>query len=207
MRICCVDTHALPDRWISRTTFTSEDFFTVVGPGPVRWLERAGAETDTSHRQLIPYVLVRDAGGAYLCYQRHGSEKRLTGLYSVGLGGHIEENDARPDLRQTVHACILRELAEELADFDPLRITLDYRGVINEIETPVGLVHLGLVHLARCAPGYRPLPGAEISGAQWKSAAELAGLRRELWSDLALRLMDRPGHTGAVREKPSGVKA
>src|SRR5579883_775157 len=60
----------------------------------ILYLNRSAAEQDRRYKQLIPYVLVlcRDK---ILRYQRGkgGQETRLHGLYSVGIGGHISDED------------------------------------------------------------------------------------------------------------------
>src|SRR5271155_4927286 len=58
------------------------------------YLARSDAEQNRGYKQLIPYALLI-CNGKILRYQRGklGGEKRLHGLYSVGIGGHISEDD------------------------------------------------------------------------------------------------------------------
>ena len=58
------------------------------------YLNRSDAEQDKRYKQLIPYVLVI-RNDKILRYRRGrgGQETRLHGLYSVGVGGHISEDD------------------------------------------------------------------------------------------------------------------
>src|SRR3989454_9314582 len=58
------------------------------------YLNRSDAEQDKRYKQLIPYVLII-CQGRILRYRRGrgGQETRLHGLYSVGIGGHISEED------------------------------------------------------------------------------------------------------------------
>src|ERR1051326_4889430 len=58
------------------------------------YLNRSEAELDKRYKQLIPYVLVI-CNDKILRYRRGrgGQETRLHGLYSVGIGGHISEED------------------------------------------------------------------------------------------------------------------
>src|SRR5438067_9190960 len=58
------------------------------------YLNRSEAELDKRYKQLIPYVLLI-CGDKILRYRRGkaGGETRLHGLYSVGIGGHISEED------------------------------------------------------------------------------------------------------------------
>jgi hypothetical protein len=60
----------------------------------LRYLNRTDAEQDKRYKQLIPYVLIL-CNGRILRYRRgkKGQETRLHGFYSVGIGGHISEED------------------------------------------------------------------------------------------------------------------
>src|SRR3989454_4286866 len=60
----------------------------------VLYLNRSDAEQDKRYKQLIPYVLLI-CNGKILRYRRGrgGQETRLHGLYSVGVGGHISDQD------------------------------------------------------------------------------------------------------------------
>src|SRR5271156_577764 len=66
----------------------------VTAPRDLTYLNRSDAEQNRSYKQLIPYALLI-CNGRILRYQRGklGGEKRLHGLYSVGIGGHISEED------------------------------------------------------------------------------------------------------------------
>jgi predicted NUDIX family phosphoesterase len=189
MKTVCVKANFLPDEWISTTGYSSDNFFDKITNNEICWQERSLAETDKSYRQIIPYILVRNYSGQFLCYPRHGSEQRLNGLYSFGLGGHIDETDRKCILQQTVEACLVRELTEELTNYNPSRLMINYQGIINEIESEVGCVHLGLVYLAQCDEDYIPLPAEETKGATWKTYNEIKTIKKELWSDLAFRLI------------------
>src|SRR5256886_7749186 len=66
----------------------------VTSPSDILYLNRSDAEQDRRYKQLIPYVLLISKG-RILRYRRGkgGQETRLHGLYSVGIGGHISEED------------------------------------------------------------------------------------------------------------------
>src|SRR5213593_2530317 len=66
----------------------------VTSSSHILYLNRSEAEQDRRYKQLIPYVLVI-CNGKILRYRRGrgGQETRLHGLYSVGIGGHISEED------------------------------------------------------------------------------------------------------------------
>ena len=82
-----------------------------------------------------------------------------------------------------------RELSEELTNFQQDMIDLKYLGIINEIESEVGLVHIGIVYIAECKEGYEPEAASELKNMEWKSVEEIAKLDKELWTELAFRLI------------------
>ncbi len=113
---------------------------------------RSEMEQDPSYKQLIPYVLFRytdDSGNKLLFqYTRGGGqgETRLHAKRSVGIGGHISTEDAAAGTTQDVYReGLLRELGEEVVI--ETAFTEKQVGLINDDETPVGKVHLGVVHL------------------------------------------------------------
>ena len=188
MKILCMETSRLPAEWTSSTCARPEDFFSRAVGQPVLWIERETAEKTEAYKQIIPYILIEDGQGNFMCYPRHGTEERLHGFYSCGIGGHIDECDKKAGLQETVRAGMLRELCEELTGFDINRVDIRYKGIINEAESAVSRVHLGLVFHAVCKDGYLPEAGGELSGAVWKTKAQLVNLQKEGWSDLAFRL-------------------
>src|SRR5438045_9654437 len=66
----------------------------VTAPSNLEYLPRSAAEQDRRYKQLIPYVLII-CNDKILRYRRGkgGGEKRLHGLFSVGIGGHIADVD------------------------------------------------------------------------------------------------------------------
>src|SRR5258706_11479222 len=69
----------------------------VTAPSNILYLNRTDAEQDKRYKQLIPYVLIL-CNDRILRYRRGkgGQETRLHGLFSVGIGGHISEDDHDP---------------------------------------------------------------------------------------------------------------
>jgi len=109
------------------------------------YLPRSDAEQNRAYKQLIPYALLI-CNGRILRYQRGklGGEKRLHGLYSVGIGGHISEEDNSLFSSNPYREGMRRELIEEVAleDFDDAAVAC-----INDDSTEVGYVHFGVVHI------------------------------------------------------------
>jgi predicted NUDIX family phosphoesterase len=110
------------------------------------YLNRSDAEQDKRYKQLIPYVLVI-CGSKILRYRRGrgGQETRLHGLFSVGVGGHIsEEDDGLFSKNVGYHDAMRRELMEEVAVEGMNEAAV---AVINDDSTDVGQVHFGVVHV------------------------------------------------------------
>ena len=111
---------------------------------------RSEAEQDKRYKQLIPYVLII-CNSKILRYRRGrgGQETRLHGLYSVGVGGHISEEDH--GLFSSVGGYqdgMRREITEEVAVEEVKEAAV---GVINDDSTEVGQVHFGVVHIMHVA--------------------------------------------------------
>jgi predicted NUDIX family phosphoesterase len=112
------------------------------------YLNRNDAEQDKRYKQLIPYVLLV-CDDKILRYRRGrgGQETRLHGLYSVGIGGHISEEDhGLFSSDRGYQAGMRRELMEEVA-VDGVEESAV--AVINDDSTEVGFVHFGVVHVMR----------------------------------------------------------
>jgi predicted NUDIX family phosphoesterase len=113
---------------------------------------RGEMEDDPSFKQLIPYALFRwvDRSGIVhlFDYLRGGGqgERRLHAKRSVGVGGHISSLDAGAGgFHDVYREGMRRELDEEVV----INTTYSEKivGLINDDETSVGQVHLGVVHL------------------------------------------------------------
>jgi predicted NUDIX family phosphoesterase len=122
----------------------------VTSSSDIIYLNRSDAEQDKRYKQLIPYVLVV-CDDKILRYRRGrgGQETRLHGLYSVGVGGHISEEDhGLFSNRLGYQEAMRRELMEEVAIGDVKDAPV---AVINDDSTEVGWVHFGVVHVVHVA--------------------------------------------------------
>ena len=122
----------------------------VTSSAHIQYLNRSDAELDKRYKQLIPYVLVV-CNDKILRYRRGkgGQETRLHGLYSVGIGGHIsEEDNGLFSNALGYHEGMRRELMEEVAIDEMKEAAV---AVINDDSTEVGYVHFGVVHIMHAA--------------------------------------------------------
>lgn len=142
---------------------------------------RPEAEADTTVKQLIPYLVLRDADRIFLMQRtRAGGDARLHDHYSIGVGGHMNPGD------ESVLLCLQREWGEELvADFVP---EFEFLGLLNDDEVEVGRHHLGVVYLADAAG--RPVAVREtdkLTGAfEPIEVVRTVYDRMETWSQLVL---------------------
>ncbi len=116
----------------------------LLDPAHTSFRPRNDVETDPSYKQLIPYCLFMH-GGQVFHYRRGkaGGEGRLHSKRSVGIGGHISSTDRMQGDRRYAEA-MHREIEEEV--FLEAGFTDCCVGLINDDATPVGQVHLGIVH-------------------------------------------------------------
>ena len=112
---------------------------------------RHEVEQDPGFKQLIPYVVLhyRDESGRDMVFQyTRGTgqgEGRLHRKRSVGIGGHISAVDSDADASvDPYQEGMRRELDEEVIIETPY--TAHCVGLINDDQTEVGSVHLGVVH-------------------------------------------------------------
>ena len=155
------------------------------------FMDRAAAEDDPSHKQLIPYCVFR-CGDRVLHYTRGkaGGEARLHAKISVGVGGHINPIDTGNGRTgpEAYYAAVARELDEELtlATASTQRII----GLLNDESNPVGQVHLGIVHLIELATPAVTSREDALTDLAFAPLAELNGPlfeRLETWSQHCIR--------------------
>ena len=109
---------------------------------------RDDAEDDPSQKQIIPYAIFHHHG-RFLHYVRgsKSGEQRLAAKGSLGIGGHINSEDAEQASieKDTYLTGVEREISEELILSGSYRQRLV--GLINDDSNDVGKVHLGVVHV------------------------------------------------------------
>ena len=206
-QVLCTPTSVLPSEWLPTAGAVAMSEVALLeglsGMAPV-WLPRSAAELDPGFKQWIPYGLVQAPCGRLACYRRRGSEERLKGVRSLGIGGHVNPVDAPAvdglpfSWRQALWNGFRRELAEELPAAVPG--TTRFLGLIHESRSEVGRVHIGMVFLHQTATP-APMDGGELGDLEWLrwpledgplEDGALEGDAPELWSRLALSLLKNP---------------
>lgn len=168
---------------------------TLFDPVHTSYRPRDEVEDDPSYKQLIPYCIFR-CGDRIFHYKRgkRGGEGRLHAKRSVGIGGHISVEDPRT-AGEPYFEAMWREINEEV------HLETGHRqqcvGLINDDETDVGRVHLGIVHVFDLErPKVRPREES-IRETGFASPAELLRERErfETWSQIGLDyLASAPAH-------------
>ncbi len=107
------------------------------------FLPRSIMETDFGYKQVIPY-LVYTYNNQYFLMQRKSdaSESRLRNKLTLGIGGHIRQEDMSTD---SLFAWALREFHEEVDYAGTLNVKP--LGILNDDSNDVGKVHIGFVLL------------------------------------------------------------
>lgn len=166
------------DGWLGVRRGALEDELAVVAREGF-FMRRGDAEEDPAHKQVIPYLVLRDGDRWFLMRRtRAGGDARLHDRWSIGVGGHLNPGDV------DVAGGLAREWAEELVtDFEPSYAPV---GLLNDDTTPVGSVHVGFVYLADA--GGRPVAIRETDKLEGSFATtdEVAAVRDDLetWSRL-----------------------
>ena len=167
---------------------------TILSRGNNFFLPRPKAETDPTHKQIIPYVLIAYADKV-LHYVRgkKAGEQRLVAKGSIGIGGHLNDMDESLFAwdEAAYRAGVEREVNEEIlitAPFEDKIVAL-----LNDDSTEVGRVHLGVVHVFKLTEPKVQKREAVITNVSFLSRDDLVGRRDNLesWSQLCVDSLDQ----------------
>ena len=161
----------------------------ILNPQHASYRPRPEMEQDPTFKQLIPYCVFR-CNGEVFYYQRGTAqgEARLHAKRSVGVGGHVSTLDMDGDLTPYLEG-MKREIEEEV------EIGTGWQekcvGLINDDETEVGKVHLGIVHIFDLDnPKVRPREKSMINaGFARPSELVLQIDDFETWSQICLKYL------------------
>jgi predicted NUDIX family phosphoesterase len=168
----------------------------LLDPRHISYRPRSEMEVDPSFKQLIPYCIFRysnpQAGTMIFQYTRGKGqgEGRLHSKRSVGIGGHISSDDAVAQAGGNAYLeGLRRELEEEVSIDSPY--TQQCVGLINDDNTEVGKVHLGVVHVFDLErPAVEPRESEIIESGFLPVGTLLGDLERfESWSRICLEAL------------------
>ena len=116
-------------------------------------MRRGDAEENPAWKQIIPYLFFENGNRIFLMRRKgNHTDRRLANKYSVGIGGHINEEDIKGDkgakgAKRAKGLDIMdwakREFEEEI-DYGG-KYQTEFVGVLNHDANEVGMVHAGLV--------------------------------------------------------------
>lgn len=163
---------------------------------------RTTCETDLNMLQLLPYIVLRKKDNTYFTYNRpsSGTESRLHGNDSVGLGGHVDTAPVE-NMPIGLHLGMeaLRELQEEVGFYDetiPEKINQKFLSgdfaLINVTVRPVDAVHLGMVFIIDIEDEGQltKIEESEVINPRWSTVEQLQQLPNpETWTSLVAKLV------------------
>ena len=106
---------------------------------------RSIMETNPAYKQIIPYIIFTHKKRYFVMQRRaNASEKRLQNKFTLGIGGHIRQEDMTT---ANITDWAQREFDEEIK----YSCTLSWQplGILNDDTNSVGQVHIGVVLLAQ----------------------------------------------------------
>lgn len=120
-----------------------DSFFDII-ESEKEFLPRPQMEEDPLYKQIIPYLIFKFQDRYFLMQRKStSSEQRLKNKYSLGIGGHMRQEDMQNS--KTIFDWAHREFQEEIDYQGTFNITT--LGMLNDDSNPVGQVHVGLVLL------------------------------------------------------------
>ena len=175
-----------PEKYLQALLSRGNNFF----------LPRAQAETDPTHKQIIPYAIIthNDRVLHYVRGKKAG-EQRLVAKGSIGIGGHMNQEDESlfnfAIDEAAYRAGVEREVNEEIKIESPFEDRIV--ALLNDDTTEVGRVHLGIVHVFRLAEEKVQKREAMITNVGFLEKEELLARRENLetWSQLCVDSLDR----------------
>jgi predicted NUDIX family phosphoesterase len=106
---------------------------------------RSLMEVDPVYKQIIPYLIFEHDNHYFLMQRKSdASESRLRNKLTLGIGGHIRQEDMAQD---SLFAWALREFHEEVNYAGNVKV--EPIGIINDDSNDVGKVHIGFALLLR----------------------------------------------------------
>ena len=150
------------------------------------YMARGLAEENMTYKQIIPYLIFRHDQRYFLMQRKStSSEQRLANKYSLGIGGHLRQQDIQGS---TLFAWAQREFKEEIAYTGSF--TIKPIGILNSEETPVDQVHVGFVLLLEGDSSTITIK-SELQSGQLVSLKECKEKNLENWSSLVVEYLEK----------------
>lgn len=125
------------------STTTTKEFLNIIVTHK-EFKPRPDMEEDLAYKQIIPYLIFKFEDRYFLMQRKStSSEQRLKNKYSIGIGGHMRQEDMKDNA--TIFDWARREFEEEI-DYSG-NLTITTLGIVNDDSNAVGQVHLGLILL------------------------------------------------------------
>lgn len=158
------------------------------------FMPRSRAETDPTHKQIIPYaLLVHEGRVLHYVRGKKAGEQRLVAKGSIGIGGHMNDTDEGLFAldREAYLAGVRREVCEELHVRTPF--TNHIVALLNDDSNEVGQVHLGIIHILQLEMADVEKRESMITNLAFLTPEELRAKRdsMETWSQLCIDALDR----------------
>jgi len=173
-----------PERYLETLLSRGNNFF----------LSRTAAELDPDYKQIIPYAILAHADRVlYYVRGKKAGEQRLVAKGSIGIGGHLNDRDESLFAwdENAYRAGVEREVNEEIR----IGTTFDDRivALLNDDDTEVGRVHLGVVHVFKLDQAKVDKREAMITNLEFLTQEQLLSRRDSLetWSQLCVDELKR----------------
>lgn len=150
------------------------------------FLPRDEMENDPSKKQIIAYCVIEKGDSVFMTKRlKKQTEKRLHGLFSIGVGGHINTSDVKSGVN-VVKEGLLRELNEEV--FISPDYSVEFLGVINDNATSVNSVHCGACYRIKLNGGDCSVKETEKMEGAFVRISDLKGYYEYLegWSKIVV---------------------
>lgn len=175
---------ALVESFFSKEPFITDGIPAILDiiRGNHLFIDRDYAEYASEYKQIIPYAVLLNESKYYLTQRlRKQTEKRLHGMYSIGLGGHINPEEELLD--DVFIGGMRRELYEEVG-LERIQ-TSGCVGIINDHSAEVSNYHLGLVYPIAASSDIHVREVSKMTGA-WVTVDEVTKRFEELesWSKI-----------------------
>src|SRR4029079_3088456 len=112
------------------------------------------------------------------------TEARLHDKYSIGVGGHINDQDMAKGIENIIHHGMRREIEEEMTIKNEQSCELV--GVINDNSSEVSKVHMGLVYILTAGSAEFGITEKDKYTANWATVEEMLPFydKMESWTQI-----------------------